>query len=212
MILRHSASNAGSSANFFDSLDLFSLSDENSYSPPDYLNNCFSSEIGHSQTFSTVQLDSNPAQNFGRSTPKQANSQEEALHQLPEKTNSNPFPVTSGKNCLSSTEIKKHKLVSAERVVSKYSKMKTESKVGTLAVKLARQSFFGDDVMRRCTVQGVREYSGLPFVELGQLKQTIFKLFPQYWRNPSEFEGVWSTCVESVGQACKRLRSKTVKM
>lgn len=104
-----------------------------------------------------------------------------------------------------SAEIKKNKLVPVESVISKYSKMKTESKVGTLAV---RQSFFGDDIMKRCTVQGVREFPGLPSIELGQLKQTIFKLFPQYWRNPSEFENVWSTCVESVGQACKRLRSK----
>ncbi len=84
--------------------------------------------------------------------------------------------------------------------------MKTESKVGTLAVKLARQSFLGDDVMKRCTIQGVREYPGLPSVEL---KQAIYNLFPQYWRNASEFESVWSTCTESVGQACKRLRSKT---
>ena len=124
-----------------------------------------------------------------------------------EATNSSPFPVTMGKNCLASFEIKKCKLIPAERVVSKFSKMKTESKIGTLAVKLARQSFFGDDVMKRCTVQGVREFPGLPCAELGQLKEAIFNLFPQYWRNPAEFEPLWSTCVESVGQACKPRRS-----
>ncbi len=51
-------------------------------------------------------------------------------------------------------------------------KMKTESKVGTLAMKLARQSFLGDDVM------GVREY---PVLNLDKR----FNLFP---RNASEFE------------------------
>ena len=88
--------------------------------------------------------------------------------------------------------------------------MKTESKVGTLSVKLARQAFFGDDVLKRCTVHGVREFPGLPCTELRQLKETIFQLFPQFWKNPAEFESVWCTCVESIGQACKRLRSNKI--
>ena len=149
-------------------------------------------------------------QNLSRSRSTDSGQFAKTTDSMEVPSDSSPFPVSVGKNTCQSSEIKKSKLVSVERVVSKYSKMKTESKVGTLAVKLARQSFFGDDVMRRCTVQGAREFPGLPSAELGQLKQTIFKLFPQYWRNPSEFEGVWSTCVESVGQACKRLRSKTV--
>lgn len=114
------------------------------------------------------------------------------------------------KNSLSSAEIKKNKLIPVEKVLALYPKMKNESKVGTLSVKLARQAFFGDHVMKQCTVQGVRDFPGLPSSELGELKQTIFQLFPHYWSNPSEFESVWSTCIESIGQACKRLRSKVI--
>lgn len=118
------------------------------------------------------------------------------------------FPAITGKNCLPSSEIKKSKLVSAGVVINKYAKMKTESKVGTLAVKLARQAYFGDEVMQKCTVQGIREFPGLPSAELCLLKKEIFSMFPQFWRNPSEFEAVWSTCVSCIGQACKRLRAK----
>lgn len=120
----------------------------------------------------------------------------------------NTLPIPPAKNSLPSSEIKKNTLIHSDRVLERYSKMKTESKIGTLAVKLARQSFFGDDIMKCCTVQGIREFPALPSVELGQLKQTLFQLFPQYWKNPAEFESVWSTCIDCVGQACKRLRSK----
>ena len=122
------------------------------------------------------------------------------------------IPANKGKNCLPSSEIKKSKLVSAEVVINKFSKMKTESKVGTLAVKLARQTYFGDEVMRKCTVQGVREFPGLPSDELSLLKKEIFNMFPQFWRNPPEFETVWTNCVSAIGQACKRLRAKTLKL
>ena len=60
--------------------------------------------------------------------------------------------------------------------------------------------------MAACTVSGCREFHGLPIQELSQLKQTIFTLLPQYWRNPLEFEPTWVTCTESIGQGCKRAR------
>ena len=44
--------------------------------------------------------------------------------------------------------------------------------------------------------------------EVGEFKIIPFRQFLQYWKAKHEFESVWKTVVESVGQACKRLRSK----
>ena len=71
-----------------------------------------------------------------------------------------------------------------------------------LALKLA-----GEKVMAQCTVAGDRDLPGLPVNEVQLLKNQIFTLFPVYWNSPFEFEPVWTRCTESLGQACKRLRS-----
>ena len=67
---------------------------------------------------------------------------------------------------------------------------------------------FGDKIPVWCTVFGKRVYPGLPVQEVGELKIILFCQFPQYWKAKHEYESVWKTVVESVGQACKRLRSK----
>lgn len=115
------------------------------------------------------------------------------------------------KGALASSVIKKTKLAEPKRVIEYHPKLMCPSKVPTLAVKLAKESFFGEDVMAMCTVSGNRELPALPTKELQQLKHTLFMLFPQYWRSPHEFEPVWKSCTDSVGQACKRARghSKT---
>ena len=59
--------------------------------------------------------------------------------------------------------------------------------------------------MKQFTVAGTLEHPGLPFDELWELKQEVFKQFPQYWRIPIEFEDVWKICFDALGQACKRL-------
>ena len=117
-----------------------------------------------------------------------------------------PLPIKHNSNSLPSSEIKKEKLESAENILIAHSKLTVPSKIGTLAVKLARKAFFGPEVMAKCTVHGVRDCPGLPSVELGELKIALFRSFPQYWSNPAEFESLWGTCIESLGQACKRLR------
>ena len=81
--------------------------------------------------------------------------------------------------------------------------------MSTLALKLARESFFGKDVMVRCTVVGDRELPALPQHELDLLKGQILTLFPAYWNSPYEFEPVWSKCTASIGQGCKRLRTNS---
>ena len=84
--------------------------------------------------------------------------------------------------------------------------LQSPSNISTLAVKLARQAYFGEDVLAKCTVRGDRGHPGLPNVEL-QLKQTLLAQFPEYCRSPHEFEPLWSTVTASIGQLCKRLRN-----
>ena len=99
-------------------------------------------------------------------------------------------------------------LLPADIVIGKYPKLRKPSKIPTLGVKLALESFFGRSVLVRCTPKGCRDLPGLPTAELGKLKQTLFDLMPQFWATPSEFEVVWIRCEECIGQACKRLRQR----
>ena len=110
--------------------------------------------------------------------------------------------------CLPSTAVVKQKLLSPAVVIAKYPKLLVANKAPTLAMKLARDAYFGEEVMARCTVMGCREYPGLPCDELSSLKETIFGQFPAFWTNPVEFESVWVACVDAIGQACKRFRHK----
>ena len=73
-------------------------------------------------------------------------------------------------------------------MISHYSKPSEKSKAG-LAVKLAHEAFFGDEMLALCTPGGSRDLPGLPITELNHPKEEIFGLFPQYWGCPSEFEG-----------------------
>lgn len=109
-------------------------------------------------------------------------------------------------NTLPSSVINTAKLAEVKVVIRKYPKLRTVSKASTLSVKLAKEAIFGEDVMKQCTVAGTREYPGLPFDKLQELKQIVFELFPQYWKTPFEFEDVWKVCFDALGQACKRLR------
>ena len=118
----------------------------------------------------------------------------------------NPIRPKKNAKVLPSSAICKDKLSNPAFILSKYPKLCCESKIPTLATKLAREAFFGDNVLACCTVMGCREFSALPIHELTELKQTIFSQLPQYWSNPIEFEPIWVTCTESIGQACKRLR------
>ena len=134
--------------------------------------------------------------------PKQVKSPEHspAAPKAIEIANVNPD------NTLPSSVINTKKLVEVKVVIMKYPKLRNISKASTLSVKLAKEAIFGEDVMKQCTVAGTREYPGLPFNELQQLKQIVFERFPQYWKTPFEFEDVWKVCFDAVGQACKRLR------
>ena len=112
-------------------------------------------------------------------------------------------------NGLPSSPINHSKLVAAKEITDRNPKLMCESKVPTLALKLARESFFGEDVMAQCTVAGDRKLPALPVHELELLKNQVLTLFPAYWNSHHEFEPVWTKCTASIGQACKRLRTNT---
>ena len=119
------------------------------------------------------------------------------------------FPIQGRKSstCMPSSEIQSENLVPVDSVLNKYQSLRKDHTIGKLAVKLAKESFFGDEVLVKCTVMGCRSFPALPTKELNDLKQTVFSLYPRYWSNPIEFESkIWSQCVNSIGQLCKRLR------
>lgn len=91
-------------------------------------------------------------------------------------------------------------------VIEQNHKLANQSKVSTLAVKIARDAVFGPKLMRQCTPLGVRDLPGLPRAELYELKKTIYELFPALAKSPENFEPIWSQCVDAIGQACKRMR------
>jgi len=95
-------------------------------------------------------------------------------------------------------------------VVEKYAALKKTGSMSRLAVKLARESFFGEEIMEKCTPQGKDEQTnglhGLPKTELYNLKLYLVQLFPSL--SKSDFEGYWKLCITSIGQACKGIRTK----
>ena len=121
-----------------------------------------------------------------------------------------PLPITSKKsagNALPSAVITDWEgRKSVKEVIENNHKLTKLSKISTLALKISRDALFGENVMKKCTALGCRELPGLPRAELYQLKQALFELFPCYWKNPDDFEVVWSECIDAIGQLCKRLR------
>ena len=54
----------------------------------------------------------------------------------------------TSKTTLLSSVIEKSKLLPCDTVLDRYSKLKNESRIGTLAVKLAREVFFGEEIFK----------------------------------------------------------------
>ena len=138
--------------------------------------------------------------------PNETSKQTKSPERSPAAPRATEINNVNPDNTLPSSVINKEKLAEVKVVITKYPKLKMVSKASTLTVKLAKEAIFGEDVMKRCTVAGTREYPDLPFDKLQELKQIVFEQFPQYWKTPFEFEDVWKICFEALGQACKRLR------
>ena len=113
------------------------------------------------------------------------------------KPNATSFP---------SSEINKEGLQTTDTFFRCHRNLKGESKAGILAVRLAREVYFGTQVMSRCTVSGLHELPGLPIEELSELKHTVFLQFPQFWQKAVEFEPLWSKCCDAINLSCKKLK------
>ena len=116
------------------------------------------------------------------------------------------IPLKASKNHLCSSMIDTSKLHNITQTVASYHKLHVESKAPTLAVKLARECYFGESVMKLCTPMGFRDEPGLPLNELWELKKTVFNIFPKFWACPVEFEPLWTSCIDALGHACRRLK------
>ena len=103
------------------------------------------------------------------------------------------------------------KLLPPKTVIQNNPSVMCPSKVPTLALKLAKESFLGE-VMARCTFAGSRDLQDLPTSEKQHLKHLLLSLFPQYWRTPHEFEPVWTACINSIRQGFSHIRSGKVSV
>ena len=95
---------------------------------------------------------------------------------------------------LSDDQIPKN-LSSPEQILCKYQhKLLPHGKIGELAVKLAKEAYFGEAVMKKCTVMGHRDRPGLPTKTLTQLKRFLFNLttYIDCWADPALFECHWA--------------------
>ena len=73
----------------------------------------------------------------------------------------------------------------------------------TLAQYLAKETVFGEEIMRLCTPTGSKQRKALPQQELLSIKTAIFKLYPLYWHDPRGFEEmIWAKCHTAIVQAC----------
>ena len=83
--------------------------------------------------------------------------------------------------CLNSSEIRKKLLRPVDEVLLLNTMYRVLSKASTLAVKLAKEAFSGDNVLVWCTVAEDRGFSGLPHKEMQELKGLMLRQFPQLW-------------------------------
>ena len=103
-------------------------------------------------------------------------------------------------------------LISLEEASWKYKNMLVENKFSTIAVKLAREVYFGDATLKKCTPRGHGNFPALPHQKLNALKSALFDWYPKYWGKPKEFEERWAMAQEAIGQTSKRLRQKSRMM
>ena len=112
---------------------------------------------------------------------------------------------------LLSAQINRAELIDPDIVIRRYPSYHCISRVPTLAQRLTSQSYFGDNVLSKCTVMDCRDSQALPLRELNNLKQKLFLLFPNFWANPLDFEETWTRCTVSIGQHYKRMARGAVQ-
>ena len=100
----------------------------------------------------------------------------------------------------------KENLITPSEVITKYPRLRGDGKMGELATKLARECFFGKELMRQSTVLGFKDFPALPADDVKALKKTILSVCPEYHCNPHGFESLWKKCVDAINHACSKLR------
>ena len=103
-------------------------------------------------------------------------------------------------------------LVDPNTVLVKYHNVLPLSKIGRLSVKLARESFFGCELMKSSTVFGCSDKPPLPRKKLEELKQFLIQQHPNFRSLPIEFESHWKVCIDAINHACATVRAKANKI
>ena len=120
---------------------------------------------------------------------------------MPSASNSPTDHTTRHNTCSFSTP------VNLINVLSKYPKLRGQGKMGALAVALARECFFGEDVMRRSSV-GEWSVGTSPLVceGLEEIKKVFFSC-NEFQNNKPGFEReVWCKCKAAIDHACNKYR------
>ena len=139
--------------------------------------------------------------------PHQSHTPQPPNHPAPTLSSSSRSHSAIGR--LPSSVIDKSSLASVSSVIQNNAGLVgKDGKIRTMALVLAREAYFGESVLAQCTPQGYADKSGLPLDELMALKEELRKLYPNYWNNPLAFEERWSKCLETISQACNRMRAK----
>ena len=99
-------------------------------------------------------------------------------------------------------------LITPAKVLHKYPQLISPAKISTFAVRLCKEAYFGKYVMSFCTFSGSGSLPGLPEAQFMAMKAFLFKVCVPALGSKIEFEGFYKKCTESVGQACKNLRTQ----
>ena len=102
------------------------------------------------------------------------------------------------------------KLKSADEVVKRYPKLRGDSKMGKLAVALARECYFGTAIMTTSSVGGKGPGTQqLPDEGMNEIHKVIFFLCPAYHNQEAAFEEmIWQKCKTAINHACLKYRNK----
>ena len=115
-------------------------------------------------------------------------------------------PLLSGPTDI--TDPAAEKLLHPDEIIVKYPKLHNISNAGRLAVRLASKSYFGKNMLRKCTVFGQGSHPALPKDKVMELKKKILSLHPQLLSSPVEFESTWTKCINAINHCGSSLRSK----
>ena len=99
-------------------------------------------------------------------------------------------------------------MASPEDVLMKYPKLNNLSRIGAMSAKLAREFYFGKNLMARSTVYGCRDRPPLPKQQVEQLKVFLMNTF-KFNKGP-DFESHWRYCIDAINHSCAAIRKSVL--